>query len=273
MNLPGLGDDNYRGVNDPRQVPLVVAAWTHGPVFSLIESQNVRLWDVVVRGAGKITLNVERCRNIELDGVTAYGAHSPIRVISTAGLRMQHSACRGMGAPWTSRAALKYRSVESRLFSASGWDPTGDDNRDFEIRHCEFTDSCDGVFLGNVRGVRFHHNLVENVTDDGVFLTAGTGYDGETHGGDVWIFQNRFARILTTFAFGVGHGRQKVIDLGGGVTGKQTGSGVYIFRNVFDLRRPVWYQWPQSKDGPQEIISLGRFAGHHRTPPREPMNI
>ena len=97
--------------------------------------------------------------------------------------------------------------------------------------------------------MRFHHNLVENVTDDGVFLTAGTAYDGETQGGDVHIYQNRFARILTTFAFGVGHGRQKMTE-----KGKQTGSGVWIYRNVFDFRRPVWYTWPS---GP------GRSAGDH----------
>jgi hypothetical protein len=163
---------------------------------------------------------------------------------------------------------LKYRSVEGRLFSASHWDPSGNDNRDFEIRYCEFTDCVDGVFLGSVRRVHFANNLVENVTDDGVFLTAGTGYDGHTHGGDIHIHHNRFARILTTFAFGVGHGRQKMTE-----KGRQTGSGVWIYRNVFDLRRPVWYTWPSGPDAPQEIISRGRFASDHGGPTWEPMMI
>ena len=149
------------------------------------------------------------CRNIELDGLTAYGGQSAIQVHDTQRPADAARACRGIGAPWTFRGRLKYRSVEARIFSASGWDPTGADNRDFELGYCEFTDCVDGVFLGNVRGVRFHHNLVDNVTDDGVFLTAGTAYDGDTRGGDVHIYQNRFVRILTTFAFGVGHGRQK----------------------------------------------------------------
>ena len=65
--------------------------------------------------------------------------------MDTAGLRLTHCACRGMSAPWMYRGALKYRSVEARLFSASGHMPTGVDNRDFEIAYSEFTDSEDGA--------------------------------------------------------------------------------------------------------------------------------
>lgn len=272
MKLPGLEGDNYRGETDPRKIPLVIAGGEEPPL-KLTGCQNVRLQDLVLRGSRRPTLQIHDCRNIELDGLTAYGGHSAIQVRDTWGLRMQHCACRGIGAPWTFRGMLKYRSVEARIFDASHWDPTGRDNRDFEIRYCEFTDSVDGVFLGNVRGVHFHHNLVENATDDGVFLTAGTAYDGETWGGGMSFHHNRFVRILTTFAFGVGHGRQKTIPLGEGVTGKQTGRGVYIFANVFDFRRPVWYQWPTGPDAPQEITSRGRFAGDHGGPAWEEMRI
>jgi hypothetical protein len=265
--LSGLGDDNYRGEIDPRKLPLVIAGGDRPPL-ALRKCQNVRLWDLVLRGSREATLQAHDCRNIELDGLTAYGGSAAMQVLDTHGLRMQHCACRGIGAPWTFRGMLKYRSVEARLFTASGWDPTGNDNRDFEIRLCEFTDCVDGVFLGNVRRVQFYFNLVENVTDDGVFLTAGTGYDGQTHGGDIHIYQNRFVRILTTFAFGVGHGRQRMTE-----KGKQTGSGVWIYRNVFDLRRPVWYTWPTGPDAPQEIISRGRFGGDHGSPSWEPMWI
>ena len=265
--LSGLSEDNYRGETDPRKLPLVIAG-SNRPPLELRDSQNVRLYDLVLRGSRKATLQIRDCRNIELDGVTAYGGWAAMQVADTHGFRMQHSACRGIGAPWTFRGMLKYRSVEGRLFSASHWDPTGNDNRDFEIRFCEFTDCVDGVFLGNVRRVHFSHNLVENVTDDGVFLTSGTGYDGHTHGGDIHIYQNRFARILTTFAFGVGHGRQKMTE-----KGRQTGSGVWIYRNVFDLRRPVWYTWPSGPDAPQEITSRGRFASDHGGPTWEPMWI
>jgi hypothetical protein len=270
--LPGLHEDNYTGETDPTKLSLVIAGG-NAPPLRLERSQNVRLYDLVLRGSRVPTLQVHDSRNIMLDGLSAYGGSSAMQVRDTWGLRMQHCDCRGIGAPWTFRGMLKYRSVEARIFNASHWDPTGIDNRDFEIRYCEFTDSVDGVFVGNIRGLRFHHNLIENVTDDGMFLTAGTAYDGHTHGGDMHIYQNRFARILTTFAFGVGHGRQKAIDLGLGATGRQTGSGAYIFRNVFDLRRPVWYTWPSGPDAEQEITSRGRFASDHGGPTWEPMWI
>jgi hypothetical protein len=266
--LPGLGEDNFRGETDPRELPLVIAGHAGGPVLTLAGVRHLRLQDLVLRGARDATLDIHQCRNVELDGLTIYGGSAPVRVRDTVGLRMQHTACRGLAAPWTFRGSLKYRAIESRLLSASGWAPTGADSRNFEIAWCEFTDSVDGVFVGNVAHVDFHHNLLDNVSDDGIFLTATTGYDGATHGGEIRIHENLLSRCLTTFAFGVGHGRQKTI-----AAGKQTGAGVFIYRNVFDFRRPVMYHWPTGPEAPQEITSVGRVASDHGGPAWEPMWI
>lgn len=266
--LPGLHEDNYRGETDPRKLKLIVAGHGGGSVLELKDSEHIQLQDLVLRGAREATLAIVDCRDVALDGLTVYGGSAPIQVHDSHRLRMLHTACRGLAAPWTFRGSLKYRAIESRLFSASGWEPTGADSTDFEIAYSEFTDSVDGVFLGNVRGVSFHHNLVDNISDDGIFLTAATAYDGTTHGGNVHIYQNRLSRCLTTFAFGVGHGRQKLT-----AAGKQVGAGVWIYRNVFDFRRPVHYYWPTGPDAPQEIESLGRFAGDHGSPAWEPMWI
>ena len=273
--LPGRGDDNYRGETDPRRLPLVVASYGAGSVLTLQDCAYVRLQDLVLRGSRLPTLHVDGGEGIELDGVTAYGGGACMKVDGVRGFRMVHSACRGLAAPWTFRGSLKYRSIESRLFTSGHWDPTGADGRDYEIAYSEFTDSVDGVFVGNVRNVAFRHNLVENVSDDGMFLTAGTGYDGETPGGPHRIEDNRFARNLTCFAFGTGHGRQKIIKDGpeGRWGTKQLGAGVAVIRNVFDFRRPVMYQWPTGPDAPQEIRSLGRLAGDHGSPGWEPMGI
>ncbi|MDA1017849.1 MAG: right-handed parallel beta-helix repeat-containing protein [Planctomycetota bacterium] len=261
-----LGDDNYRGETDPRKLSLVIAGATPGSALSLDGSAFVRLQDIVVRGARAATVSIADSVNVDLDGVTMYGGASPISVRDTAGLRLWNCACRGIAAPWTFRGSLKYRAIEARLFSASGWSPTGRDNRDFELAYSEFTDCVDGVFIGNVRNVRFHHNLLDNVSDDGIFLTATTAYDGTTPGGNVHIYQNLLSRCLTTFAFGVGHGRQKMTP-----TGRQAGAGVFIYRNVFDLRRPVHYQQPEA--GAAEVTSAGRIAGDHGGPLWEPMTI
>lgn len=261
-----LGENNYRGETDPRKLPLVICGQAGGSPLTLRGARYLRIQDLVVRGGRDAAVAVERAVNIEFDGVTAYGGATAFRVADTLGLRLINCACRGIAAPWTFRGSLKYRAIEARLFSASGWTPSGADNGQFELAYSEFTDSVDGVFIGNVHGVSFHHNLLDNVSDDGIFLTAGTAYDGTTPGGNVRIYQNLLSRCLTTFAFGVGHGRQKTIP-----GGKQTGSGVFIYRNVFDFRRPVHYQQPD--EAGEELSSYGRIAGDHGSPGWEPMTF
>jgi len=264
--LVGLREDNYRGETDPRKLRLVIAGGRGGPPLRIEGGRHLRLQDLVFRGALSSAVSVSNARDIEFDNVTLYGGYTCMAVTQTRGLRAVNCAFRGPAAPWTFRGSLKYRSVEANVFSASGWLPSG--NSDFEMAWCEFTDSVDGIFIGNVANVRFHHNLVDNFSDDALFLTATTAYDGKTPGGNIVIYQNLFSRCLTTFAYGVGHGRQKAVP-----GGRQTGAGVWVFRNVFDLRRPVMYYQPTGPDAPQEIISYGRSAGDHGSPAWEPMFI
>lgn len=267
--LSGLGRDNYKGETDPRQLRLIVTAgWDHSPL-TLKNCRHVKLLDLSLCGSVETALDIQECQAIELNSIFASGANATIRVADTQGLLLRDCAVRGNAAPWTFRGSLKYRALESRLFSANRWLPTGKDNRHFWFEHCEFTDSVDGIFLGNVERWEFHHNLVDNISDDGIFLTSGTAYDGSVVGGDGNVQENRFSRILTTFAFGVGHGRQKVLPEGK----KQTGSTIKIKHNVFDFRRPVHYRWPNGPEDKQELDSYGRFAGDHGGPAWEPMEI
>lgn len=260
-------EDNYRGETDPRKVPLVVAG--SGPAALTLEgAAYVILQDLAVRGSREPTLSVNRGVNITLEGVTAYGGYAAMKVEGTSGLRASNCAFRGIAAPWTWRGSLKYRAIEARIVSASSWIPKGYPNRDLEFAQCEFTDSVDGVFIGNVNGVKIHHCLLDNVSDDGIFVTCGTAYDQTTTGGKVEISQNLISRTLTAFAFGVGHGRQRTV---GEDNAKQMGSGVWIYRNVFDFRRPVHYQQPAK--GETEILTFGRNCGDHGSPAWEPMFI
>jgi hypothetical protein len=267
-SIRALGDDNYRGETDPRKLPLVIAGLKAGPALTIRGASHLRLQDLVVRGARTAAIEIADCRDVECNGLTVYGGGSCFAVRGTTGLRLYHTACRGIAAPWTFRGHLKYRSTEARIFSASGWSPTGNDNRDFDIAYSEFTDSVDGVFIGNVQHVHFRHNLLDNVSDDGIFLTSTTAYDGTTPGGQVYVYQNVLARCLTTFAFGVGHGRQKAT-----AAGRQTGSGVHVFRNIFDYRRPVMYHFPPDPAGDEELPSKGRVASDHGGPTWEPMHL
>lgn len=256
---PSIGkENNYQGETDPRKVPLIITGRGQSPL-ELYRASHIILQDLVMRGSRDATINVVECSNVTLDGVTSYGGSSALRLERTSGLRCIHSAFRGIAAPWLWRWSLKYRSIEARIISASSWNPPARGNRDFEFGWCEFTDCVDGVFIGNVDGVKVHHCLLDNVSDDGFFITCRTAYDGSTPGGDFEFHHNRISRVLSAFAFGVGHGRQKTIDKAGN---KQLGKPTVIHHNFFDLREPVLYQQPLS--GP--ITTFGRIAGDHGSP-------
>ena len=260
---PSIGEtNNYRGETDPRKLRLVIAGGGRSPI-TVERASHIILRNLVVRGARDATINIVNSANITLDNVTSYGGSSALRVESTSGLRCVNSAFRGIAAPWLWRWSLKYRSIEARIVSASSWNPPARPNRDFEFAFCEFTDCVDGVFVGNVDGVEIHHCLLDNISDDGFFITCRTAYDGTTTGRSSF-HHNRISRTLTSFAFGVGHGRQKTINTDGH---KHLGAEVQIYENVFDLREPVLYQQPVS--GP--ITTFGRVAGDHGSPAWEPI--
>lgn len=279
-NLVGLGENNYRGETDPRRLRLVVAL-RGGPVIDIEDCRNVALQDLVVRGAVDSCIDLDGARDIALEGLTLYGGGRAVRASFTSGLRMKDCALRGPAAPWVFRSALKYRAVEAALLSATGSrHPV--DNADFDISCCEFTDSCDCIQIGNVAGVKLHHCLIDNVSDDGIELTNGTTYDGRTPGGNVEIFQNRISRVLTPLSFGVGHGRQKTLaevktEVRPGkvvsLNVKQVGAGMWVYRNVFDQRQWVLYFPPGGPTVAQELTDYGRTCGDHGDPVWEPMRV
>ena len=165
--------------------------------------------------------------------------------------------------PWGSRTASKYLAADSHLFVPVGTYNIQRDQRkylspqchDFEIAHCEFTDGHDGVYVGGVKRFRFHHNLVDNMNDDGVYLSAWG-----PPGSDVHIYQNHLSRCLTLFAFGLGRGSES-----------DPGSGTFVYRNLIDLRAPVPYGHPLP--GAPELTSYGRLCGDHGGPIWEPLDF
>jgi hypothetical protein len=269
--LPGLDADgaNYRGETDPRRLKLVVSARGRGVPMSLRGARYLRVQDLVLRGGFEAALVVEYGAGIVLEGVTAYGGATVMSVTNTAGLRLLDCAFRGRSAPWIFRSHLKYRAIESSLVAAGGWNGGG--NRDFEIAWSEFTDTVDGLFLGGVDGVHLHHCYLDNVSDDGLFVTAPTLLDGRVTGGNITIVQSYLGRMLTTLACGVGHGRQKVMP--GDGPAFRTGAGVWVTRNVFDFRTWVYYFVPNSPKAPQEFTFMGRLAGDHGSPAWEPLRF
>lgn len=225
--LPGLGDSGYRGETDPRKLRLVVAGHDYG--LKIEGARHLRVQDLVVRGAQRTAVEisehtedvVQDSEDIVLDGLTLYGSGSALRTDRVRGLKVVNCAFRGHAAPWHSRAHHKYRAHAGYLFHARG--------DDIEIAHCELTDHHDGLQTYFADELRFHHNLVDNFNDDGI----EPGPKRER--GKVFIYQNLISRCLNPFTL---HGDNPIpVDT-------QPGHGVYIYRNIVDLRRGTYRTIP-----------------------------
>jgi hypothetical protein len=89
-------------------------------------------------------------------------------------------------------------------------------NHDWEMAYNEFADGHDGIYF-NGNNMRFHHNWVDNMQDDAIYLSSPTPYVC----GDLYFYQNLITRCVTAFAC---HAR-------GGPNGS-----IYIMRNIVDMR-------------------------------------
>jgi hypothetical protein len=249
---PGIG--NYVGPTDPRTLPLVIG--TDRIPLAITKSKHVRIQDLVVRGAASRTVAIEDSANIELDGVTVYGGSPAMFVKSTSHFRLVRSTLRGLAAPWSSRASMKYRGASPYLFIASSQAPQ---SVDWEIAYCEFTDGHDGVVIDSIKTLRFHHNRLDNFNDDGLYLTLPPR---EVLPDDVQIYENVFTRVYTTLAFA----EHKVPS-------NPIGTGVYIFRNIFDLREGTygWIPKDAATDDKPLALLASRVCGDHGSPTWEPL--
>ena len=179
-----------------------------------------------MRGGRRAAALIEDSADIVLDGVTLFGAQMALRTARVNGLRITDSALRGHAAPWHSRAHHKYRAQAGYLVIADG------DN--FEFENCELTDNHDFLLLFGVENIRIHGCLVDNFNDDGFEPGPKRAH------GKILIFQNLITRCLSPFT---AHGKKPVpVD-------SEPGSGVYVFRNIADLRRGI-YKFPPEKPDP-----------------------
>ena len=264
---------NYRGETDPRKLPLLLAAFNAVPVH-LDGARHVRLQDLVVRGAGYTAVHLDHAEHVELDNVTIWAGAYGIRAGQTGPLKLTRCRVYGNVAPWTFRSDGSKRDYPGRphrnisrlnthalLEIDAGRESSVyayPQNDHWEIDHCEFTDAHDGVYLGGIN-VRFHHNLIDNLQDDGIYLSPMyqrhrlDDKDAEIH-----IHQNRFGTMLTALAFG---GTELV-----------TRDQVFIYRNIFDLRGDVQTGRPTARRA-EVNVTPGKVIGDHGSPPWSAMRI
>lgn len=269
LKTPGLA--NYRGESDPRKLPLIIAPFNAAPLF-VDMAKHVRFQDLVIRGGGHNCVVLQMGIDIEFDNVTIFAGTYGLRSRSTGPFRMVHSAIHGMIPPWAWRDENSLFTYTARFYDPFLPSPQPANarniarlnthallvtegsyefevfhypyNHDWEIAHCEFTDGHDGVYLSG-RAIRFHHNLVERMQDDGIYLSSPTHYFND----DIHIYQNLLRDIFTTFACN---------NTGG------PGGDIYIYRNLIDQRQGVPFSRPNPKNPEGGLLRGHGFLAHGR---------
>lgn len=250
--LAGLGTHAYRGETDPRRLPLVVAVGFGQDVLRISGVKHVRLRELALRGAtGSPMIHVYGSQDVELDHLTVYGGFPALLINAAQDIRVRHSAFRGLAAPWTSRAHMKYRGTASYQVILQNNQPG---NENIEFAWCEFTDDHDGAFLRYAKGLRLHHSLIDNFNDDG--LECGP----KLRSHELFISQNRIGGCLIPFT-------QHEIEKDESPLDHDSQAGVYVFRNVIDLRGGVYRSPPVEPDPSGAFLhEEGHLIGDHGSP-------
>ncbi|MSQ94203.1 MAG: hypothetical protein EXR98_06565 [Gemmataceae bacterium] len=250
--LAGLGDRAYRGETDPRKLKLVIAVGFGDAVLRVNGVRHVLIHGIALRGGtGSPMIEVYGSEHIHLDHLTVFGGFPGLLVNASKEFRVPHCAFRGLAAPWSGRAHMKYYGTPSYQLVFQNHQPV---NENIVLAFCEFTDDHDFAFLRYIKNLQFHHNFVDNFNDDGMEC----GPKLRSH--SLFIYKNRIGACLGVF-------QQHELDKDEAPTGHDPKSGVYIFRNVFDQRAGVYYGLPAKPDPTGEFLrSEGHFISDHGSP-------
>lgn len=261
--------ESYRGETDPRKLPLIIAPFHSVPLL-IDRAQHVRFQDLVIRGGGYDAVDIRHGEHLEFDNVTIYAGAYGLRARNTGPLKLHDSAIYGSVPPWSTRGetSLKERPWESkgrnltRLNTHALIIPAAGDeysvyyfpyNHLWEISYCEFADAHDGVYMGDVDGLKFHHNYLHNFQDDGVYLSSFRKLYYPQHG-PRQFYQNLISGCIMSFAFG-GDARLS--------------SDVHVYRNILDAAAVVSDHgsppWESMRWYHNTILANPRFMLQSRT--------
>ena len=249
--LVGLGDRAYRGETDPRKLPLVVAAGFGRDVLRINGVSHVHLQDLVFRGAtGSPMIQIYGASDVWLDHCTIFGGFPGLLINASKEIRVTHCAFRGLAAPWTSRAHMKYRGTPSYQLVLQNNQPR---NENIEFAWNEFTDDHDFAFFRYVKNLQFHHNYVDNFNDDG--LECGPKHRDHT----LFVYQNHLGRCLIPLTQHENEKDESPRD-------HQAGTGVFLYRNVIDLRGGTYKSPPAEANATGFLHEEGHLIGDHGSP-------
>jgi hypothetical protein len=146
---------------------------------------------------------------------------------------------------------MKYRGTATYQIVFQNQQPV---NENIEIANCEFTDDHDFAFFRPVMNLQFHHNFVDNFNDDG--LECGPKLRDHT----IFISQNRIGACLIP-------NTQHELSKDDSPLDHDPGSGVYIYRNVIDLRAGTYKGPPAEADPTGAFLhGEGHLCGDHGGP-------
>jgi hypothetical protein len=219
-NVPGLAD--YAGDVDPGLVPLAISP-KNLTTLTVRGSTDVRLENLSVRYGGEYTVQVQNNVNVTFDHVRIFAGSYGMRG-SSNGLVFRNSEIDGGVPTWYFRSDRKseYFFVDAggAIVSNNLGKQTvialllGNPNDlNTEIANSEFRHAHDLYLAG--RSLRFHHNWINNLNDEGLFLDSANNPD-------LRVFQNVITKTLSP------------ISLAGG----KFAGPLFIYRNLIDVREP-----------------------------------
>lgn len=259
QQLAGLNSHGYRGETAPRKLPLIVSVGFGEEVLRINGISHVQLQDLVLRGAtGSPLVQIYGSNNISLDHCTLFGGFPGLMINASQSVQVTHTAIRGLAAPWTSRAHMKYQGTASYQIIIKNEQPRSED---LEFAWCEFTDDHDFAFLRYAWNLRFHHNYTDNFNDDG--LECGAKLRDHT----ISISQNHLGRCLIPFT-------QHEIEKDESPLDHDSHTGVFVYRNVIDLRGGTYKSPPKEADPTGAFLTgEGHLIGDHGSPTWPVMHV
>jgi hypothetical protein len=255
------GLQEYAGESDPNQVRLALSEQDSHALF-LRDCSHLYFKNLTVRYGGQDTIRLRNCTDVTFDHVNIRAASRAIRLQNdddhvnekNIHIVVKHCEIDGGLPPWFFRTDRK----DTYYF-----DPANNPNAPAEdiklnnlgastggvlisggkrtshvtVHHCEISNGHDAYVFGDK--MRFHHNLVHNLNDDGLAIS------GEAGPGTSKIYQNVITQCMTVPSFGADG------ELG------QT----YFYRNLVDIRTPIAGIRPAFEGDPRSLRNGHFYKG------------
>lgn len=261
-NINGLAD--YGEEVDPRKVKLALAP-KDMTTLRVRNSSYLRFENLSIRYGGEYSVKLTSVEGLVFDHVRIWASTYGVRMGGdatnpTTSTIFCHCQFNGGLPTWHFRSDHKaeYYYVEDGtiVHNILGKQTVrtlllgNPHNTDTEIHNCEFVNAHDLYLIG--QNLRFHHNWVHNLNDEGLFVDA-VGKKS-TIFLDMKIYQNVIAKTLSSISFAGAHEE-----------GKWT-----IYRNLIDLRRPTAGRRPRYA-GDTKVWRYGHFPKSN--PPDGPYDL